>query len=192
MLDAEVVRALDGDAHVAEDRSALPELERRREPAQLESLDELHDDDGRRRVGAELEHLHDARVRKQRERPGLAQKPREARADGGISTQDLRRHDPIELQILELVHLAHPAGAEAFDRAEAFESRQRRRLGRCRRALATRVSCGVEGRREGEVAIRQRLKRLRLRWVGGRIVDGRPSSEPLVLLDELGQPRLEV
>ena len=47
---------------------------------------------------------------------------------GGISTQDLRRDDAIELQVLELVDLAHPAGAEAFDRAEAFEGRQRRRL----------------------------------------------------------------
>ena len=74
---------------------------------------------------------------------------------GGISAQDLRRDDPIELQILQLVHLAHAAGAETFDRAEAFEGRQRRRLGRCGRALATRVSCGVEGRRESEVAIRQ-------------------------------------
>ena len=61
-------------------------------------------------------------------------------AGAAIAPDDLAGDDPIERQVLELVDLAHAAGAEAFDGLEPVERRQRRGGGSAPSPDSDRVS----------------------------------------------------
>ena len=100
----------------------LSELERGPELAQLEPVDEFHDDDGPAGYVSDLEHLDDARVGKERQRLGLRRNALRGTRPG--LPQKLRRHDAIQLQVVNLVNVAHAAGAKPLDDAEAVNDRK--------------------------------------------------------------------
>ena len=191
VLHAHAVRVLERLAHLLDDARALRELERRPELAQLEAVDELHDEHGRRRSLAEFVDLHDARIGKQRQRAGLGEEVGEARGHAPVAAQHLRRHDPVELQVAQLVDLAHAAGAQSLDRAEALEQRQRRgrRVGRGARHAVR----AFEEVRHAAILGDERAQRLD--QVGPIVADrGRIERRPVqhVVLDPPLKPRLEV
>ena len=126
VLHADVVRVLHGLTHLLHDPRALADLERRCQTAQLEPLDVLHDE--YRRVGlvAQFVNLHDATILEEGHRTRFGEEFGQRDCLPAVAPDDLRGHETIELQVVELVDLPHPAGTEALDRAEPLELRQRR------------------------------------------------------------------
>ena len=152
MLQAERVRVVHGVADIEQDPGPLCVFERRTHAAQLEPVDELHDDHGWLPVEAALVDLDNAAIGEEGERAGFAQKPVDARlpAAAAVPTDDFARHDPVEPEVSQLEDLAHPAGPDALDGLKAVEGRQRSRVGRGRdrqidgrrQRLCQRRQCG--------------------------------------------------
>ncbi len=199
VLDAQPVRAIDRIGDVADDRGPLPELERAADAAELEPLDELHDDHGRVRVRAELEDLHHARVGEQRERSGLAEEVGELRADARarVRPDELRRDRAAEVQVLQLVDLAHAALAQAFDGLKAVDRGQagpgRRPARRRPIAIGGLIRSGIQRDCQVQVPMGE-LAQLGgdLRPSAGERVDRRQLAVPHVVVDHLCEERFEV
>ena len=184
MLNAQAVRVVERLAHAQQDLRPLPELERGRHAPQLEALDELHDDDGRIGVGAELVDLDDAAIVEEGERAGLLQEVAEGGRQPAAAAEHLARHDPAEPLILELVDLAGAAGADALDGAEALE----------RRGLPRRSDgAGVERRRPPQVAGDERAERLdEIVAPLAHLLERQLVARAQVMFDERGEAFLEV
>ncbi len=120
---------VDRVADVSENPRALRELERRRDPAELETVDVLHDDDRRVRLVAVLEDLDDAPVLEEREGARLAQEVRQLHRARPVAADDLRRDEAVERQVAELEDLPHPARPETFERLKPFDRRHGPRRG---------------------------------------------------------------
>jgi hypothetical protein len=121
VLDAERVRMMDGLADFRQHSGALRELQGGPDPPELETLDVLHHDHGRI-AGPELEDPHDPPVGEERECARLTQELGDSRHPP-VAPDDLPGDDAIELEVAQLVDLAHAAAAEALDRLEAGDLR---------------------------------------------------------------------
>ena len=191
VLQPERVRVMDRLADLNHDPRPLRELERRPDAPELEAVHELHDDDGRARVRPEVEDLDDPAVGKERERTRLPEKAFHAGcpAGGAFGADDFRRDDAVEPEVLELEDLAHAARADPLDRLEAVEEGQ----GPAGREHRRRDGVAVQRGRQREVPLDERAQRLRqVGTAAAQIVKGQPFAVQHVVLDEAGEPRLQV
>jgi hypothetical protein len=153
----EPTRDLRADARDLAERKSAPT----REGAQRPALDELHGHEDAPAVLAELVHGRDARVRRRRRRPRLAEEPRATLpvADER-ARQHLERHAASERHVLGAVHDAHPTSADERQDAvapkrgadEIVVPARRLTTRSCRRAhAAAKVSPRRPARRASEL-----------------------------------------